>query len=83
MLKHGTYRDLVENGVKTIELDQQCGQYIDPDSLQEVGYIDIGGKPTQRFKGFTCPFGQVCQVLASLGLGVVHLPALKGNTRKS
>lgn len=52
------------DGIKTITLSQQCGRWIDPATLLEVGYKTAEGVVTDSFKGFTCPFGQVCQVCA-------------------
>ncbi|THH14934.1 hypothetical protein EW146_g5467 [Bondarzewia mesenterica] len=43
-----------------IQLGQQCGGYIDPQSLNATGYIPLNGDP-DRPKGYICPLGQVCK----------------------
>jgi len=73
-------------GVQTIQLQQQCGRWIDPGTLQEVGYITVDGVVTDSFKGFTCPFGQVCQVCAecfSSGISQITLSTIYLNRRRS
>ncbi|KZW03268.1 hypothetical protein EXIGLDRAFT_664412 [Exidia glandulosa HHB12029] len=49
-------------GVPDIELDQVCGGYIEPLSLNRTGYISREGIPIDSHrKGYTCPLGQVCR----------------------
>jgi hypothetical protein len=52
----------VVDGQRTIELDQQCGGHIDPNSFEAVGYITMKDVPMARPKGFICPLGQICLV---------------------
>lgn len=48
-------------GEDDIPLDQNCGGYIDPTTLQPVGYLDASGV-NAAVKGYICPLGQVCKV---------------------
>ncbi|KAI0776961.1 Ion transport protein-domain-containing protein [Trametes elegans] len=47
-------------GEDEIALDQNCGGYIDPTTLQPVGYMDANGDNVSA-KGFICPLGQICR----------------------
>ncbi|RPD56855.1 hypothetical protein L226DRAFT_468999 [Lentinus tigrinus ALCF2SS1-7] len=47
-------------GEDEIPLDQNCGGYIDPTTLQPVGYLDPSGV-NAAVKGYICPLGQVCK----------------------
>ena len=42
---------------------QRCGAYIDPVTLDIVGYLSSDGTNASP-KGFVCPLGQVCKVCA-------------------
>ena len=50
------------DGIQPVNLTQQCGRWIDPTTLKEVGYVTVAGVITDSFKGFICPFGQTCVV---------------------
>ncbi|KAH9849175.1 Ion transport protein-domain-containing protein [Lenzites betulinus] len=47
-------------GEDEISLDQNCGGYIDPTTLQTLGYINVDGENAAA-KGFICPLGQICK----------------------
>ncbi|CDO68509.1 hypothetical protein BN946_scf184998.g6 [Trametes cinnabarina] len=47
-------------GEDDIDLGQNCGGYIDPVTLQPVGYLNPQGQ-NAAIKGFVCPLGQVCK----------------------
>ncbi|KAI0073340.1 hypothetical protein K474DRAFT_1666711 [Panus rudis PR-1116 ss-1] len=48
-------------GEDEIVFDEQfCGAYIDPNTLQEVGYLMPNGEHASP-KGFVCPLGQICK----------------------
>ncbi|KAL7278048.1 hypothetical protein ACG7TL_008012 [Trametes sanguinea] len=47
-------------GEDDIDLGQYCGGYIDPTTLQPVGYLNPQGE-NAAVKGFVCPLGQVCK----------------------
>ncbi|OCH86932.1 hypothetical protein OBBRIDRAFT_890152 [Obba rivulosa] len=48
-------------GESEIILDSQfCGAYIDPDTLQPVGYLTAEGTHG-TIKGYVCPLGQICK----------------------
>lgn len=50
-------------GEGNITLNQQfCGGYIDPNTLQPIGFIQANGENASATKGYICPLGQVCQV---------------------
>ncbi|KAJ2913591.1 hypothetical protein MD484_g6822, partial [Candolleomyces efflorescens] len=49
-------------GEDEILLDGQfCGGYIDPDTLQSVGYISAKNITSRNVKGYICPLGQICK----------------------
>ena len=48
-------------GQDEIQLDQQCGGYVDSGTLVPTGYVALDGTP-QKAKGYICPLGQVCKV---------------------
>ena len=48
-------------GQDEIQLDQQCGGYVDSGTLVATGYVALDGTP-QEAKGYICPLGQVCKV---------------------
>ncbi len=51
------------NSTNTISLSQQCGGYLDPDTLQRFTYLGLDGTPAKvGAKGYICPLDQVCQV---------------------
>lgn len=52
--------DSVSNVVDGIALSQNCGAWIDPATLQAVGYVGSDMVVTDEVKGFTCPLGQIC-----------------------
>ncbi|CAE6352806.1 unnamed protein product [Rhizoctonia solani] len=43
-----------------IELSQNCGAWINPETLLQSGYVDSNNQMTDEIKGFTCPLGQIC-----------------------
>ncbi|KAI0740154.1 Ion transport protein-domain-containing protein [Earliella scabrosa] len=47
-------------GEDDIPLEQLCGGYIDPVTLQPLGYLDVSGV-NNVVKGYICPLGQVCR----------------------
>ncbi|KAI8976389.1 Ion transport protein-domain-containing protein [Trametes punicea] len=47
-------------GEDEIDLGQNCGGYIDPNTLQPVGFLNSEGQ-NAAVKGFICPLGQVCK----------------------
>ncbi|KAI0791303.1 Ion transport protein-domain-containing protein [Abortiporus biennis] len=47
-------------GEAEISLSQSCGAYIDPTTLEVVGYINKDGEQASP-KGFVCPLGQICK----------------------
>lgn len=50
-------------GESEMQLESQfCGGYIDPASLDVVGYIQLNGENVVKDKGYICPLGQVCRV---------------------
>ncbi|KAG8828461.1 calcium channel protein, partial [Serendipita sp. 399] len=51
---------IVVDGQPTINLEQQCGGHIDPNTLQPVGHLGVQSDGTKP-KGYICPLGQVCQ----------------------
>ncbi|KII90373.1 hypothetical protein PLICRDRAFT_173801 [Plicaturopsis crispa FD-325 SS-3] len=50
-------------GEDSVQLPSQaCGGFIDPQSLNETGYLTFDGQSTgSSTKGYICPLGQVCQ----------------------
>ena len=43
--------------------NQFCGGFIDPVTLETMGYLQLDGKTTVReSKGYICPLGQICTV---------------------
>ncbi|KAI0331568.1 hypothetical protein GY45DRAFT_1248483 [Cubamyces sp. BRFM 1775] len=48
------------SGEDDIDLGQNCGGYIDPTTLQPIGYINSDGQ-NGAVKGFICPLGQICR----------------------
>ena len=53
---------LVQNSV------QFCGGYIDPTTLETLGYLQLNGKPVPESKGYICPLGQICKVRVGFSL---------------
>ncbi|EKM51356.1 uncharacterized protein PHACADRAFT_263446 [Phanerochaete carnosa HHB-10118-sp] len=51
---------LPTGGEDNIDLGQQCGAYIDPNTLDVVPYISLENTTHTNVKGFVCPLGQVC-----------------------
>lgn len=49
-------------GEGDILLDQFCGGYIDPSTLETVGFKTLSGENASATKGYICPLGQICQV---------------------
>lgn len=45
-----------------IQLEQRCGGYIDPVSLNVTGYVMKDGTISPTSKGYVCPLGQICKV---------------------
>ncbi|KAL5522184.1 CCH1 [Sanghuangporus sanghuang] len=45
-----------------IQLEQRCGGYIDPISLNVTGYQMADGSISSTSKGYICPLGQICKV---------------------
>lgn len=39
---------------------QTCGGYIDPTTLETVGWVDLNNA-THPAKGYICPLGQICR----------------------
>ncbi|KAG6861044.1 hypothetical protein C0995_004545 [Termitomyces sp. Mi166 len=49
-------------GGQEIQIKNQfCGGYIDPVTLQPVGYIKLDGTQSSTSKGYICPLGQMCK----------------------
>lgn len=44
----------------SIPLGQQCGGYVDPNTLDVFGFQDSNGNSSSFVKGFICPLGQIC-----------------------
>ncbi|KAI0822128.1 Ion transport protein-domain-containing protein [Trametes gibbosa] len=47
-------------GEDELALEQNCGGYIDPTTLETMGYINANGENAAP-KGFICPLGQICK----------------------
>ncbi|KAG9101606.1 calcium channel protein [Ceratobasidium sp. 370] len=52
--------DTIADVANGIDLSQSCGGWVDPATLETVGYVDSSGNVTSEAKGFTCPLGQIC-----------------------
>ncbi|QRW09988.1 ion transport domain-containing protein [Ceratobasidium sp. AG-Ba] len=52
--------DSIADAVNGIDLSQNCGSWINPDTLLPVGYVDSKNNTMTEVKGFTCPLGQIC-----------------------
>jgi hypothetical protein len=51
------------NSSNVVALGQQCGGYIDPQSLETTTYLEMDGRPsTVDAKGYICPINEICQV---------------------
>ncbi|KAF8646018.1 hypothetical protein AX16_007443 [Volvariella volvacea WC 439] len=48
-------------GEEEIQLEQFCGGYIDPTTLEEIGFVQLDGSNSDLKKGYICPLGQVCR----------------------
>ena len=59
--------------------NQWCGGYIDPGTLETLGYIQLDGSIVRDFKGYVCPLGQICTVCISFPLIVFFLDGKFGN----
>lgn len=57
------------NATHTIDLQQACGGFIDPTTLEEVGFLGLNGESVGKPKGYICPVGQTCSVNDSADLG--------------
>ncbi|KAF8585271.1 hypothetical protein K439DRAFT_1632798 [Ramaria rubella] len=44
-----------------VQLSQQCGGYIDPVTLDVLGFLSDANVSSAYVKGFVCPIGQICQ----------------------
>ncbi|ORY24315.1 high-affinity cell membrane calcium channel [Naematelia encephala] len=54
------------NSSNTIQLDQQCGGYLNETSLSNARYLNINGQTSDvGAKGYICPLNQVCQTADS------------------
>lgn len=70
-------------GEDEIHLDSQfCGGYVDPVSLNVVGYIQLDGAASTS-KGYICPLGQVCKVSATTYAHMPHPTADHVGARES
>ncbi|WWC88695.1 uncharacterized protein L201_003608 [Kwoniella dendrophila CBS 6074] len=50
------------NSTNEVILEQQCGGYLDPQTLLNIPYLNLDGTPTSISpKGYICPLGQVCK----------------------
>lgn len=54
------------NSTNVIDLNNQCGGYIDGDTLKPIGYRQWDGTNMRYAKGYICPLDQVCQVRTSV-----------------
>jgi hypothetical protein len=54
------------NSTNIIDLNHQCGGYIDPATLSPVGYKQWDGINMRYAKGYICPLGQTCKVSTQL-----------------
>lgn len=54
-----------------IQLDSQfCGGYIDPNSLDAIGFIQLNGNNADLSKGYICPLGQICKASVIMNLSI-------------
>ena len=55
------------NASNIITLSQQCGGYLDSNTLTNLPYLQLDGTPVPgaNAKGFICPLGQICQTTDS------------------
>ncbi|CAE6501684.1 unnamed protein product [Rhizoctonia solani] len=52
--------DSIADITNGIALSQNCGAWVNPETLRQSGYVDSTGQATVEIKGFTCPLGQIC-----------------------
>ena len=65
------------------DLSQGCGAWIDPATLDVVGYLSLSNT-TGTVKGYVCPLGQICKVnLIMLIVLIFDLLGTVGKSRKS
>ncbi|KAF9530724.1 Ion transport protein-domain-containing protein [Crepidotus variabilis] len=55
---------------------QFCGGYIDPDTFQTVGYIQLNNQTAVTSKGYICPLGQSCRELSNPKQGLESFDAI-------
>ena len=53
--------------------NQFCGGYIDPVSLETLGYIKLDGEPVRESKGYVCPLGQICTVCVGFSIVLTNI----------
>lgn len=53
--------------------NQFCGGYIDPVSLETLGYIKLDGEPVRESKGYVCPLGQICTVCVGFSILLANI----------
>jgi len=72
------------NGEPEIQLQGSfCGGYIDPITLQQVGYLDLNRNHQNAAKGYICPLGQICMVRYILRISACDWTYLYLGRRKS
>lgn len=49
------------NVTNIISLEKSCGGYVDPVTLDHIGWLKPDGDHSYKPKGYVCPLGQVCR----------------------